>query len=98
VTVASKDAQLNGLSIKRGDYLALAEGEPIAAESTFAAAADAVLERLLAEPRGVVTLLTGEEEPDLEPLLERLREQHPAVELEVHSGGQPHYPLLLSAE
>jgi len=25
-------------------------------------------------------------------------DRHPELELEVHAGGQPHYPLLLSAE
>jgi hypothetical protein len=25
-------------------------------------------------------------------------ERHPELELEVHPGGQPHYPLLLAAE
>jgi fatty acid kinase len=57
-----------------------------------------VFARLLAEPRGVVTLLTGEDEVDLEPVLANLRADHPELELEVHSGGQPHYPLLVSAE
>jgi DAK2 domain fusion protein YloV len=98
VTVASKDATLNGLMIRKGEYLGLADGDPIVSTTTFADAAGAVLTRLLAEPRGVVTLLTGEEAVDLDPVLESLRADHPELELEVHSGGQPHYPLLVSAE
>jgi dihydroxyacetone kinase-like predicted kinase len=46
----------------------------------------------------VLTLLTGAEAPDLDALLERIRAQHPDLELDVQAGGQPHYPLLLSAE
>ena len=46
----------------------------------------------------MLTLLTGEDEPDLVNFLRRLQELHPAVELDVQPGGQPHYPLLLSAE
>jgi hypothetical protein len=46
----------------------------------------------------VVTLLTGEEPPPLDSLLAELEALHPNLELEVHAGGQPHYPLLLSAE
>jgi dihydroxyacetone kinase-like predicted kinase len=98
VTVASKDATLNGLAIRKGEYLGLADGEPVASTATFADAAREVLERLLAEPRGVVTLLTGEDDVDLEPVLANLRADHPELELEVHSGGQPHYQLLVSAE
>jgi DAK2 domain fusion protein YloV len=98
VTVASKDAQLNGLRIRKGNFLGLAGGEPIAEGESFDEVATAVVERLLAEPRGVMTLLTGAEEPDLAPLIARVEAQHPDVEVEVHEGGQPHYPLLLSAE
>jgi hypothetical protein len=57
-----------------------------------------VVERLLAEPRTVLTLLTGEEPPPLDGLLERLASAQPELEVEVHEGGQPHYPLLLGAE
>jgi dihydroxyacetone kinase-like predicted kinase len=46
----------------------------------------------------VLTLLTGADEPELEGLLERIEELHPDLELDVQAGGQPHYPLLLSAE
>jgi len=98
VTTASRDAQLNGLSIRAGDYLGLADGSPVATGPDFDEVAAAVTERLLAEPRGVLTLLTGEEAPQLEALLARLGQQHPDLEVDVQQGGQPHYPLLLSAE
>ena len=56
------------------------------------------MERLLANGAEVLTILTGSDEPQLDDLLRHVQEQHPAVELDVHPGGQPHYPLLLSAE
>ena len=56
------------------------------------------MERLLAEPRGVLTILTGEDAPTLNGLLERIAVEHPDLEVEVQEGGQPHYHLLLSAE
>jgi hypothetical protein len=46
----------------------------------------------------LLTLLTGAEPPELDGLLERIRARHPELELDVQAGGQPHYPLLLSAE
>jgi hypothetical protein len=58
----------------------------------------AVIEHLLSEPRSVLTLLTGAEPPELDGLLDRIGAAHPEVEIEVHEGGQPHYPLLLGAE
>jgi hypothetical protein len=98
VTVASRDTLLDGLTVHSGEYLGLAEGRAVAAGSSFDEVADTVVERLLREPRGVLTLLKGEQEPDLDGLLERLADRHPELELDVHEGGQPHYPLLLSAE
>jgi DAK2 domain fusion protein YloV len=98
VTIASKSAQLNGLAIRKGNFLGLAGGEPVAQGKNFDEVAHAVFERLLAEPRSFVTLLTGSDSPDVSELVAALEQDHPELELEVHEGGQPHYPLLISAE
>ena len=98
VTIASRDVELNGVSVRKGAWLGLAEGEAVAGGPDFDDVAAAVAERLLEEPRDVMTLLTGADEPVLDGLLQRIQEAHPHLELDVQSGGQPHYPLLLSAE
>jgi len=98
VTIASRDVQLNGVAVQAGKWLGLAEGEAVAGGETFDEAARAVLATLLREPRGVLTLLTGEQAPALDRLIEDVRASHPDLELDVHDGGQPHYPLLLAAE
>ncbi len=101
VTIASRDAQLDGLAVSKGNYLGLAEGSAVAVGESFEQVATEVVERLLASPRGVLTLLRGEDAPDgdvLDALLASIAERHPDVEVDVQDGGQPHYPLLLSAE
>jgi uncharacterized protein len=98
VTTASRDVDLNGLAVRKGSFLGLSEGEPVAGGDDFEEVAEAVVERLLAEPRGLLTIPTGEGAPELNGLLERLAERHPEIELDVQDGGQPHYHLLLSAE
>jgi DAK2 domain fusion protein YloV len=98
VTRASRDVELNGLRIRAGDWLGLATGEPVAGGDDFAEVAFGVAARLLGEPRALLTLLTGSEPPPLDGLIERLESTHPTLEVEVHEGGQPHYPLLLGAE
>jgi DAK2 domain fusion protein YloV len=98
VTTASRDVALDGLSVQKGAFLGLLEGEPVAGGPEFDPVAAAVVARLLAEPRGVLTLLTGEGAPTLAGLLDRIAESHPGVEVDVQEGGQPHYHLLLSAE
>jgi fatty acid kinase len=98
VTIASRRVSVNGLEVAKGAYLGLVGDEPVAGGTSFDPVAASVVDRLLAEPRDVLTLLTGADEPELGALLARLAERHPEIELEVHPGGQPHYPLLLSAE
>jgi fatty acid kinase len=98
VTTASRDVQLDGLAIDKGAYLGLVEGEPVAGGPGFDEVAGAVVSRLLAEPRGVLTVLTGVEAPELNGLLGKISADYPDVEVDVQEGGQPHYHLLLSAE
>jgi uncharacterized protein len=98
VAVASRDASTNGVVVREGEYLALLDGTAVASGPAFEAVARELLERLLAEPRDVLTLLRGEDAPELNGLLGELAAEHPELELDVYDGGQPHYPLLLSAE
>jgi uncharacterized protein len=98
VTLASRDAELNGITVREGGWLGLADGEAVAVGDAFDEVAEQVTEALLSEPRMLLTLLTGADAPDLDGLVERIRERHPDLELDVQAGGQPHYPLLLSAE
>ena len=98
IAVASRDASADGVPVREGEFLALLDGEAVDAGAGFDEVARALIERLLAEPRDVLTLLRGEGAPSLNGLLDELAERHPDLELDVHDGGQPHYPLLLSAE
>src|SRR5581483_6978737 len=60
VTVASRELAVDGVQVRKGAYLGLLEGEPMAAGDAFDQVAERVVERLLAEPRTVLTVLTGE--------------------------------------
>ena len=63
VTVASRDAEVERPRVRKGECLGLVDGEPVVAARSFEEVARAVLGRLLAKPRDVLTLLTGEEAP-----------------------------------
>ena len=98
VTIASRDLTLDGIDVREGSWLGLAGGAAVASGDSFDAVAVAVAERLLEGGGESLTLLIGSDEPDVEAIEREIRERHPAVEVEIHEGGQPHYPLLLSAE
>jgi DAK2 domain fusion protein YloV len=99
VTVASRDVELDGVAVRKGAWLGLANEQAVAAGEDFDAVAEAVIERLLeGDDRELLTVLTGADAPEVAALVGRVEQRHPGVEVEVHPGGQPHYPLLLSAE
>ena len=68
--------ELNGLTIKHGDWLGLADGEPVAGGDNFVEVVLEVVGRLLSEPRALLTLLTGAEPPPLDGVVERLTAAH----------------------
>jgi hypothetical protein len=98
VTVASRDAEIDGVEIRKGAYLGLVDGTAVAADDDIDRVAIEVVERVLDGERGWLGILTGEHAPPLERLLAAVDRAHPQVEVEVHEGGQPHYPLLVVAE
>ena len=65
VTVASRDVELDGVDVRKGAWLGLADGAAVASSTDFDEVAYAVADRLLGDGREVLTLLTGEDEPDL---------------------------------
>jgi uncharacterized protein len=98
VTVASRDAELDGIAIRKGAFLGLVDGTAVASADDVEVVALEVVERVLDGERGWLGILTGENAPALEGLLREVERAHPDVEVEVHDGGQPHYPLLVVAE
>ena len=98
VTRASRDAVVGDLTVEEGQFLGLLEGEPVSAGPLLQPVAREVLERLLEQEADVLTILTGEDADGVDDLVAFVQEQHSELEIEVHEGGQPHYPLLFGAE
>ncbi len=96
ITIASRDATVDGVTVSAGDYLALLDGRAVASGPELQAVLDEVLARFVSEGKSFVTAFRGDgapEEPDLAAWIEA-RGLEPAIMW----GGQPLYPLLLSAE
>jgi uncharacterized protein len=98
VTRASRSTQLGALTVEEGNFLGLVDGEAVATGAALEAVARDVVERLLDGGSDVLTVLLGAEAQPFDALREELEAAHPDLEVEVHEGGQPHYPLLFSAE
>ena len=98
VTRASRDAVVGDLAVAEGQFLGLLEGDPVTAGPVLQPVAREVLEQLLEQGADVLTVLAGENAEGVDDLVAFVEEQHPGLEIEVHEGGQPHYPLLFAAE
>jgi uncharacterized protein len=100
VTVAAKAAMTMAGPCRAGDSLGIIEGDFALVGGTLGDAAVEVVERLLAGGGELVTLVTGADSGDdlASRVSERLDRTRPDVELFVHAGGQPRYPLLIGVE
>ncbi len=98
VTVASRDAKLDGITIHKGAYLGLVDDAVVVSDEDLDVVVNEVVERVLDGDREWLGLLAGEDAPPLDRLVASLQRDHPDVQIEAHHGGQPHYPLLLVAE
>ena len=84
--------------MEEGQFLGLLDGEPVTTGPVLQPVAREVVERLLEESADILTILVGEEAEGVDDLLSYVQEAHPDLEVEVHDGNQPHYPLLFAAE
>jgi DAK2 domain fusion protein YloV len=94
---ASRDTEVDGLTVRAGQWLGLVEDRAIACGDDVDPVVDAVVDALLADGRETLTILVGEDAPDMDELRRRIERRHPAVTVDPREGGQPHYPLLLAA-
>ena len=100
ITVAVRDAVIDGKTIHEGDYLALSGGEVVSVSAT---AEDAVLDMLSnidIELCEIITLFVGEHvsEECRASLTERLKEAYEDFEIVVYNGGQEVYDYLIAIE
>ena len=100
VTRAVRDAGSPVGPVSEGDYIALTKDGIVAVSADAAGAATALLERMVGDEHEIVTVIEGDgaTAADTRRITEWLAEHRPGVSTEVHHGGQPLYPYLVSVE
>ncbi len=100
ITGAVRDARLGTLQIKKGDYLGLVDGNIRVASDDLDRTVLDCLKAISAETAEIATIFYGDRvEADQADALSRvLKQQFPALEVEVVPGGQPHYESIISVE
>ncbi|WP_079525119.1 DAK2 domain-containing protein [Solibacillus isronensis] len=100
VTFAVRDTSIDGIEIRKDDYMALAEGKIILSTPEMMDAAKKVLEGLMDEDSEIITIIYGEDATaeQADALQNFIEENYPDAEVEIVEGKQSLYPFILSVE
>lgn len=100
ITIATRSVEINGVSTKEGQVIALLNGSLVVAANNFEEACLGLLEIAHAEQFELITLFYGADVARLEAnrIGDIIRQHYPRNEIEVKDGGQPHYQFIFSIE
>lgn len=100
VTFAVRDTEINGLTIRKDDYMGLIDGEIKVTESDMYNVTVETIRQMIDDESEIVTLLVGEEGTmeEAEKIGAFIEEAYSEIEVEIHAGDQPVYPYLISVE
>ena len=101
VTNAVRDTRMKGLKVSKGQAIAIVDDEElVAAGDSMAEVVFEALDKAGVESAEVVTMYYGAdvEVAQAEQIIQELRNKHPGKQVEMVSGGQPHYGYVVSLE
>lgn len=99
ITRAVKDSKVNGLEIKKDNYIGLKDGDILVSADTEKETVINLLNEA-AEDEELVTIYYGEgiTEAEAEEIRNIMEENFDFDEIEIYPGGQPLYPFIISLE
>ncbi|ALS78248.1 DAK2 domain-containing protein [Planococcus kocurii] len=100
VTFAVRDTSIDGIAIKKDDFMGISEGKIIVSDSNLERVTEELAKKLVDNEAEIVTILYGEDATaaDAQKLGEFIESLNSAVEVEIHNGKQPLYPFILAVE
>ncbi|KOY79244.1 DAK2 domain-containing protein [Apilactobacillus kunkeei] len=100
VTNAVRDTEIDGVKIKKDDYMGIIDGKIKVVKDNLNETTIDMIKEMLDEDSEVVTIIYGEgmTQDQADELAEQVESIDDDLEVEVHLGGQPVYPYLISVE
>ena len=100
ITYSIRDTEIDGVSIKKDDYMGLIDGKIILSEANIESALTQTIERIINDDMELITIIMGEDgDAELaESVADKIEATYPDVEIEFVQGDQPVYHYILSAE
>ncbi|CAI2671934.1 hypothetical protein AKUH4B412M_07220 [Apilactobacillus kunkeei] len=100
VTNAVRDTEIDGVKIKKDDYMGIIDGNIKVVKDDLNETTIDMIKEMLDEDSEVVTIIYGKgmTQDQADELAEQVESIDDDLEVEVHPGGQPVYPYLISVE
>ena len=100
ITISTRSVEIDGVEVEKGEVIALYDGQLVSSAPTIEEAIQELLEKANMDEVERVTFFYGEDlnQTQANLLADAIRKNYPDVELEIHSGGQPHYQLIIAFE
>ena len=100
LTVATRTAKVDGVAVEVGQTIGLLDDTLVAAGQDLSSVLQQTFEKAGAGSAELATLYYGESLPlpEVHQLAAQLLSRWPALQVEIHAGGQPHYPIIASIE
>ena len=100
ITNAVRDTSVDGIEIKKDEYLVIVDGKIKASDKEISKAVYDAVDNMADDETAVITLFYGEDvcKADAEEIKNNLEEKYDECDVFLHSGGQSVYHYLISAE
>ncbi|MDI6618044.1 MAG: DAK2 domain-containing protein [Clostridiales bacterium] len=97
VAVASKDVNMNGFNLQKGDYLAVIGDDVVGQADSDKEALFLLLDKMIDGGESLVTIYRSQKEEDND-IVQETNKRFPGVEIAFEYGGQPLYDYLVCKE
>ena len=100
ITIATRSVEIDSVKVKEGQVIALLDGKLVTSAKSVEESVLNLLKTAKAEELELATLIYGEgvSRGEADRIVDIIRENYPALEIEVQDGGQPHYRFIISIE
>ncbi|KRN98236.1 dihydroxyacetone kinase-like protein [Levilactobacillus paucivorans] len=100
VTHAIRDTELDGFDIKEGNFMGIVDGTIKVTDADLLKTAEETVQAMLDDDSEIVTIIYGADttEAVAQELQTAIEGMDDELETEIHAGGQPVYPFLISVE
>lgn len=100
VTISIRDTTIDGIEIKKDNFIGIVDGKIAVTNAEIKQTAIDMVKSMLDEDSEIVTIIMGTDgnQTDAQTIENALYEIDDELEIEIHQGGQPVYPYLISVE